>query len=255
MRAHRLTIGICGAGHSGSTLLGLVLGSHSEVFYAGETEKTRKGCKICGAECPVWSRFAPHPDLYEAIARIVGKAVIADSSKPVRWIDQRVAELDRLGVPHKLVYLARDGRAVVNSRVRKYGDAEEAIAQWIAQIEATEALIARRGEENVLRVRYEELVTSPEENVKRVCAFAGLTYEPSMLRYEEHEHHPIGGNTGTQSIVARDKMGVPERGRGYYERLRGGFELDLRWKDEMSAEVRALFEERAGAMNSPYRWD
>ena len=30
-----------GAGHSGSTLLGLVLGAHPSVFYAGEANKSR----------------------------------------------------------------------------------------------------------------------------------------------------------------------------------------------------------------------
>ncbi|MEJ2251088.1 MAG: hypothetical protein P8Y97_15725 [Candidatus Lokiarchaeota archaeon] len=32
---------ISGAPHSGSTLLGLILGSHSKSFYAGEANKTR----------------------------------------------------------------------------------------------------------------------------------------------------------------------------------------------------------------------
>jgi hypothetical protein len=263
VRVHRLTIGICGAGHSGSTLLGLVLGSHSQVFYPGEAEKTRKGCKICGPSCGLWSRFAPEPDLYEGMARLTGKPVIVDSSKPVRWIDARVAELDRLGVPHRLVFLARDGRAVVNSRVRKYGreSAEESIDQWMAQIRATEELITRRGEQNVLRLRYEELVAAPREHIERVCTFAGLAFEPAMMRYEEHEHHPLGGNTGTQSVVARKTLGhagasgIPERSRDYYEDLDGGFRIDMRWKTELDDEVRKLFEARAGAINAPFCWD
>ncbi|NJL20821.1 MAG: sulfotransferase [Leptolyngbyaceae cyanobacterium SM1_3_5] len=32
---------IAGAGHSGSTLLGFILGSHSQGFYCGEAAKTR----------------------------------------------------------------------------------------------------------------------------------------------------------------------------------------------------------------------
>lgn len=32
---------ICGAGHSGSTLLGLLLGSHSKCFYLGEANKVQ----------------------------------------------------------------------------------------------------------------------------------------------------------------------------------------------------------------------
>lgn len=39
-RENRLGVAIAGAGHSGSTLLGLVLGSLDDVFYAGEAKKT-----------------------------------------------------------------------------------------------------------------------------------------------------------------------------------------------------------------------
>ena len=50
---------IIGAGHSGSTLLGMMLGAHSSVFYAGEAKKSvflgdptkpkrKRECKLCG---------------------------------------------------------------------------------------------------------------------------------------------------------------------------------------------------------------
>ncbi|HEY8428626.1 MAG TPA: sulfotransferase [Sandaracinaceae bacterium] len=273
-RQNRLAVAICGAGHSGSTLLGLVLGSHSRAFYAGEAKKSlfvgdpgkplrKRVCKICGEGCEVWSRFAgPRPDLYEALARITGKSVIVDSTKDVAWIRARAAELAAIGVPQRLVFLTRDGRAVVNSRLRKYGgaDAVAIIDAWIAQVRATEALCAERTEE-CLRVRYEELATAPRETVERVCAFLGLAFEPAMLRYEQHAHHPLGGNTGTQSVVARAldaRSGfakVPDRSRAFYEGLRGGFRLDLRWREELPAEVLALFEERAGRDNAPYAWE
>ena len=54
------------------------------------------------------------------------------------------AELDAVGVPHKLLFLGRDGRAVVNSRVRKYPerDPAETVDHWVGQIRATEELVA-----------------------------------------------------------------------------------------------------------------
>lgn len=273
-RRHRLAVSICGAGHSGSTLLGLVLGSHSSGFYAGEAKKSlflgdprkplrKRACKLCGEACPIWSRVTvpPVPDLYEQLAEVTGRSVIIDSTKDVAWIRARAEALDRAGVPQRRVFLSRDGRAVINSRLRKYGlDPRRAIDEWLAQVEATEALLAERPEE-VLRVRYEELATAPAPTARRLCEALGLAFEPGMLRYEEREHHPLGGNTGTQSVVARaggreaPLAAVPGRSREYYEGLRGGFRLDRRWRTELPEAVAALFEERAGAVNEPYRWE
>jgi len=274
-RLQRLGVAIGGAGHSGSTLLGLVLGSHSHVFYAGEAKKTlfignpdkplrKRVCKLCGPGCEVWSRFTvpPEPDLYEQVARITGRSVIVDSTKKPDWIRARRAELDAVGVPHRLIFLARDGRAVVNSRARKYPDRspEALVDEWVGQIEATEALRRERPDEALL-VRYEALATQPEETVRAVCAFLGLEFEPGMLAYETRDHHPLGGNTGTQSVVARaneldsDLAKVPGRSRDYYAGLRGGFSLDLRWRDELPAAVLDAFEARASGLNERFRWD
>lgn len=274
-RANRLGVAICGAGHSGSTLLGLVLGSHPACFYAGEAKKTRffgdpdkplrkRVCKICGPGCPIWSRFAALPgvDLYEQLSRLTGAPVVVDSTKKVEWIRERGAELAAAGVAHKRIFLARDGRAVVNSRLRKYPERDPGavVDEWLAQIRATEALLAERPE-GALRIRYEELATEPAKVVREVCAFVGLEFEPDMLRYEAHEHHPLGGNTGTQSVVARASdvdrtlARVPERSRAFYGDLGGGFRLDLRWTDELPAEVLRVFEQRAGAANEPFRWE
>lgn len=240
-RSHRLGVALAGAGHSGSTLLGLVLGSHSRCFYAGEAKKSRflgdrakplrkRACKLCGEACPIWSRFRPDPDLFEALARLSGRGAIVDSTKDVSWIRARRAELAAAGVPHKLVFLARDGRAVVNSRLRKDPSRDPAAVTdaWAAQVRATSALVAELGEDAL------------------------------AVRYETKPHHPLGGNTGTQSLIARshgEDRGVPDRSRAFYEPLRGGFRLDLRWREELPAQALAVFEERAGDLNEPFRWE
>ena len=274
-RANRLGVAIAGAGHSGSTLLGLTLGSLEDVFYAGEAKKAtfigdetkplrKRVCKICGPECSLWSRFVrpPTPDLYEHVAELSGCGTIVDSTKLPAWIRERRAELDASGTPHKLLFLTRDGRAVVNSRLRKYPrrDPSEVVDHWLSQLDQTEALAAERPW-NTMRVRYEELATKPEATLRPVCAFLGVEFDGAMLRYETHEHHPLGGNTGTQSVVARatdidsDLAQVPVRSRSYYEPLRGGFRLDLRWREELRANALAIFEARAGSRNAPFAWD
>lgn len=271
------TLNVCGAGHSGSTLLGLVLGSHSACFYAGEGAKVRyladetkparkRMCKICGPDCPAWGSFEwdRSRPLYRQIASHVGVPVIIDTTKNPAWIRARVEETERdHGQPH-LVFLTRDGRAVVNSRLRKYPDrdAEEQVRAWIAQIERSQALFDSFPGPK-LRLQYEAFATEPATWAAALCELLTIPYEPGMLRFEQFDHHPLGGNNGTQFQVARARYDDPgdafvtlgERSRDYYERHPEGIELDLRWKEELDAAHLRLFDRVAGSFNQPLAWE
>lgn len=268
---------ICGAGHSGSTLLGLILDSHSRCFYVGEGGKVRflgderkavrkRACKICGDQCEIWSRFEWDRDraLYAQVAEHVGASVIVDSTKNVTWLRDRIDEARHAGVNPHLVMLLRDGRAVTNSRFRKYPerDAETQIRSWMAQIEATRALFDEfTGPKSC--IRYEELATRPEEVMRALCEMLGIDFEPAMLQFDEFEHHPLGGNNGTQYLATRGRAGsalgspvsVDERSREYYQQHPTGIRLDLRWREELDAEHRALFDRVAGTFNESMAWD
>lgn len=268
---------VCGAGHSGSTLLGMLLGGHGAAFYMGEGGKARylgdekkplrkRVCKICGEACPVWGdfRWDGEAPLYPLVAAHVGRDVIVDTTKDKRWIETRAAETRAAGGRPHLVFLTRDGRAVVNSRLRKYPERDPAqqIRDWVEKMEESQALFeAFDGPK--MRVRYEDLAETPEAVARALCALLELDYEPGMLAFAENEHHVLGGNSGTQYVAARERLGDPsdafvglnDRTRGYYERHPGRIELDLRWRTEMSPDHLTLFEQVAGAANSPYRWD
>lgn len=273
----RLTgVMICGAGHSGSTLLGLILGRAANAFYIGEGGKVRylhdlnkplrkRACKVCGEDCPVWSGF--HWDqtrpLYRQIAGHVGAGIIVDSTKNPGWIRARTAELEESGDNPVLIFLQRDGRAVLNSRFRKYPekDAAEQIEAWKAQISASRAVFDDFHGEKI-EVRYEHLATSPDAVIHSICELAGLRYDAGMLDFTGGESHPLGGNTGTQFVAARDKvednpdaiLKLTPRTEDYYARHSGDIRLDLRWKTEMSASNLALFDELAGEFNSAMAW-
>lgn len=268
---------ICGAGHSGSTLLGLILGSHSSGFYCGESRKVsylgdprkplrKRVCKLCGEGCPVWSRFVwdRGRPLHDLIACAAGAQMVIDSTKSVEWIRERTGELAAAGIPAVLLFLGRDGRAVVSSRIRKYPDRApaELIRRWRTQIEASRELYAAHdGPKH--EVRYEVLASEPEATVRRLCGTIGIDFEPAMLDFQRHEHHPLGGNNGTQYLVARSRYDDPgqafvslgERSRDYYRRHGDGIELDRRWRRELAAPHRALFEQLAGDVNRDLRWE
>jgi len=273
----RLTgVMICGAGHSGSTLLGLILGQADAAFYVGEGAKIRylhdqnkplrkRACKVCGETCPVWSDF--HWDqarpLYRQVARHTGSRIIVDSTKNPAWISARSKELMDDDDRAVLIFLKRDGRAVLNSRFRKYPDRDAAsqIQSWMDQIEASRALFeAFTGPK--IAIRYEELATRPEAVVREICAVADIAYHPDMLAFQDGDSHPMGGNTGTQFVAARDKVAddpdailkLTPRTHDYYARHAGDIRLDLRWKTEMSEDNFALFNTLAGGFNADMAW-
>lgn len=265
---------MCGAGHSGSTLLGMILGSHSQAFYVGEGAKVRnlgdenkplrkRVCKICGEGCEVWAgfRWDRENPLYEQISAHVHRTVIIDSTKDEAWIEARAAEMDKSGGQACLIFLTRDGRAVVNSRIRKYPErgAEAQIVQWMGKMASSQAVFdAFEGPK--LQISYESLSTKTEYEVRRVCDLIQIGFEPAMLRFAEQSHHVLGGNSGTQFIAAKTRFDDPDeafvsltdRTSGYYENHSGGIELDLRWKHELDPAHLALFETLAGEFNAQF---
>lgn len=271
---HRITgISICGAGHSGSTLLGMVLGSARNAFYVGEGAKIRylhdekkplkkRVCKICGEACEIWSDFHWNRDepLYRQVAQHTNTSIIVDSTKNPDWIEARSAELNSSGDKSVLVLLLRDGRAVINSRLRKYPDRdpEQQILDWMAQVERSEALY-KSFDGPKIRVRYEEFASAPESVTRDICDAAGIPFDVEMLDFAARQHHPLGGNNGTQFLAARQQAGdsfvsLPNRTRDYYKDHSGGISLDLRWKREMKPEHSALFEQVAGRFNTSLKW-
>jgi hypothetical protein len=267
---------ICGANHSGSTLLGSILGSHSKCFYAGETNKTQffgikgeistdKNCKICGPTCRIWGAYDSNSsvDLYEQLSKINGKEIVIDSNKNLGWLNKQIDLMDDKNVKLYLIYLQRDGRAVINSGIRKYSEnsVENHINDWIKQIVLTNELYQRfRGEK--MKIHYEDLASKADENVRKICEFLKINFEPEMVNYFYFEHHPLGGNTGTLSLIPKAQqkedsslIKLTNRNEYYYSTHPLNIKLDLRWKRELKSEYLHLFESLVGELNNDFRMD
>jgi hypothetical protein len=267
---------ICGAPHSGSTLLGLILGSHSRCFYAGEANKVKflssdmenpdRYCKVCGPSCDVWGGLIYKGDLniYPLLSKKTGKSIVIDSTKKLEWIKTQLNKLANTPSETYLIYLLRDGRAVINSRLRKYKAThpEEIIEDWIRHMKKTNSFYQGFNGPKI-QLHYEELATEPDKAIRFVCQFLGIIYEDEMLRYYDHEHHPLGGNTGTQSLIIKAQeenikkqyIQLSERNKYYYSDHPLSIKLDLRWVKELSSNVIELFERKAGEINLPMKWN
>jgi hypothetical protein len=261
---------ICGAPHSGSTLLGLILGSHSQCFYAGEANKVKflhlenshkdSTCKICGKDCPIWGDFYIDDikDLYEQLSVKTHKPIIIDSTKKPSWLEKQIKNLEDRGVKSYLIYLFRDGRGVINSRLRKYksSDPSEVIDDWITHIKKTNKIFQNFPEEKI-KIQYKNLALNPEKTVKTLIDLLKIEFETSMINFYQFEHHPLGGNIGTQSLIIKAQkekttaspIKLSERNKYYYQDHPLQIKYDQRWKKELDPIILKLFDKKAGEFN------
>jgi hypothetical protein len=143
-------------------------------------------------------RLRPGMPLGDAIGAVY-ETYAARKGKP-RWGDktpmymQHLRLLERLFPSARFVHLIRDGRdaalsflampaGIVTRTWAHPSTAADFACQWRSEVAAARRLGRRVGPSRYLEVRYERLVAAPEDELGRICGFAGLRFEPAMLDY------------------------------------------------------------------------
>jgi hypothetical protein len=212
---------ITGRGHSGSTLLDLLISAHPEVVSVGEAKclvtRPDEPC-TCGAEnvfvCPFWERvdaalreraglrlgqididsedaatFAAHNRaFFEAVAEVAGKRIIVDSSKNV---DRLEALLEAELFPLCAIHLVRSPYGVIYSNAKRGRDWLYHTYNYTYAMMKTRRLL--EGREH-LEIRYEEMVRDPGRVVERIMDELGLPFHPEQLDWAKPARHNIYGN-------------------------------------------------------------
>ena len=82
----------------------------------------------------------------------------------------------------KRIYMIRDGRDVIRSRIEHRNDAtlHNSIERWNNACDIIQRRIGENSHFNMV-IRYEDLVTEPEIWMKKICVYLGLDYHPQML--------------------------------------------------------------------------
>jgi hypothetical protein len=135
--------------------------------------------------------------IFDAYGEEQGKALVGD--KTPRYV-RKMHTLHTLWPRAKFVHLIRDGRDVGLSLInwkRKAAKMAKHFLTWAEDPVTTSARFwewhVRLGRETGVElgpelyheVRYEALVTRPEEECAKLCAFLGVPFEPGMLRFHE----------------------------------------------------------------------
>jgi hypothetical protein len=177
------------------------------------------------------------PAAYRAALEAPFLAYAALQGKP-RWADKTpyyVGELDqvkRVFPEARIVNLVRDGRDVALSLLRvPFGPANvwAAARQWRAAVDAGDAADARYGDD-VLTLRYEDLVAEPDAAARRVCAFCEIAYRPEMLAIEKSAAGKLAA--GQEGWFAELYAGIGTRSVG-------------KWRTGMTRAQQAVFAEGA----------
>lgn len=217
--------------HSGSTLLDLLLGSHSQIESLGEINRLKyyadaplRGVQpgreqqcTCGAPS-IWQ--CPHWENVEAVLRKYGSSLrdlsVASSGRRRFRRDNGLlysAVLEGTGKKfvvdsskpamrlkmllaagmHQLypVFLYRQPHGQINSMVKKYGNPDRAL---IDNLHANEALLDILQGHSFVAVRYEDIAADPPRALSRILNPLGLEFEDRQLDWARLPHHNLGGN-------------------------------------------------------------
>jgi sulfotransferase family protein len=148
----------------------------------------------------------------------------------------------------RFIHLVRDGRGVAASILPLDWGPNDVLAAaefWMARCAAGLAAELRLGPERVLRIRYEDLLLSPERTLRTVAEFAGLSYEPAMAqgtghspsRYNERQHRLVG-QPPDQSRAHSWNHSLTPRQIEIFEAEAGGFLETLGYQPEYGVRAR-----------------
>jgi hypothetical protein len=226
---------LIGSPRSGSTLTARMLGAHSAVYAPAEThlltplahlgfygsvEKapydpiiTRQGAHELvrmlpgGEEDYLGALRACSDAIYQSLLASSGRALLLEKTPAYALVLDFLAKLYPKA---KYVVLTRHPLAVWSSYVESFfdGDHEAAHANnpLLERYVPAIARFLRDQPVPLLHVRYEQLVRDPEPELRRVCAYLGVDFEPNMVEYGREAPAPqAAAGLGDPITVAKEK--------------------------------------------------
>lgn len=213
---------IVGAGRSGSTLLRMMLTSHSRIAIPPETwfllplveqfsVDRALSCEELSRAIAMMTAHYRWPDMQVSTAELRDRAaqlaaarirdlvqIVYDiqlrRSGKARWGDKTppyiriIPQLAAIFPGARFIFLVRDGRDVAKSfqSLMVYGKTvRQNTVEWLEANRWARKWLASPHAGSILRVRYEDLVVDPETVLRSICAFIDEQFEPHMLAWQD----------------------------------------------------------------------
>ncbi len=222
---------IVGVGRSGTTLLMGILNAHPQITLPPETqfvrrilvERVSETLTLAGMTALLTTdRNYPRLDIsvdqvidpfvedqipYSPVAiykRILGihagrwgKAIVGDKSPKAI---ERLPVLKHLFPNTRILHIVRDPRDVFLSRKKADWSKDRhdflQLLAYRAQFAMSRRFGQRLFEERYLEVRYEDLLSTPQDTLERICSFLSVPYSEKMLSFQ----------SSAQRLVSEDDM-------------------------------------------------
>ena len=250
---------IVGSGRCGSTLLRVMLASHSQLTIPPETwfliplvkrfsvNRALSAIEIDRAVSMMTGDYRwpdmkfdaeefrrqvsklREPRVRDLVEVVYGRHMTLEGK--VRWGDKTpvyidiLPELARMYPESRFIHLVRDGRDVAKSFKATGWDSggrwlHDNTREWIKAIRLHWRWTGSEFCDRIMLVRYEDLLLEMEPTLRKICAFIGEEFEPGMLAWESKVD---------EQVPAREQV------RHTKLKLRIGSEGVARWKHEMTA--------------------
>ena len=233
---------ITSRGHSGSTLLSLILGGHSQIVSGGELKmliNAKDENKLCSChfvtpdQCPFWSQVQRHvidsvgvpfdelalmedgddetfslhnQALFTAIADVSGCSIVVDSSKSLMRLSRLLrAQENGCFINVRPIHLHRGPLGFANSCRRKGQTLFAAAERHSREFFRTREFLSGKSH---LFVSYEKFARQTRPSLCRLMGWIGLSIDESQLQWRQGIRRDIGGNRmriGGSSLIQIDQ--------------------------------------------------
>src|SRR5581483_2106316 len=277
---------VVGAPRSGTTLLRLMLDAHAELAIPPETyfivaaAKRWRAARRPGRSREQmvevyldtvtghkrWPDFHLDAEAYREYVRAAQPrnlsecvrtfySMYAERAGKPRWGDKTPFYVRKMDIVHsvlpeaRFVHLIRDGRAVARSIMDLWfgpNTIEEAAEFWVARID--EARRKAAGLDHYIEVRYEDIVRDPEPQLRRICEFAELDFDPGMLTYYEKVPERVAVEAPPEEVAPDGRVVATEERLKIMENVARPPDPALidRWRTELPLADQRKFEAIAG---------
>ncbi len=201
---------------SGSTLLRVVLDSHSQIVAPHELHLRHLKVSVSKTAAKALDALGFHEDelanvLWDRMLHLqaveAGKPIVVDKTP------HNLREWRRISgwwPEARFLFLYRHPQRILESMAKARPDipldrhVEKVLATMARLREATRSL-------NGLEVRYERLTHEPEAVTREICDYLGVAWEPGMIDYGEKEHGAFTRDLGDWSRKIKGGTIVAER--------------------------------------------